>query len=104
MCACVQFGVGGVPGIIVGALRDRKNFGGHTGLLSDGIASLIECGAITNRQKTADPGKSVFNVAMDSASTYALINDNPGIEYRMLTMSTTHGSSMRMITSYPSMP
>jgi itaconate CoA-transferase len=81
--ACVQFGVGGVPNIIAGALRDRKDLGVHTELLSDGIASLIECGAVTNRRKVTDPGKSIFNVAMGTASTYALINDNLGVECRM---------------------
>jgi itaconate CoA-transferase len=81
--ACVQFGVGGVPNIIAGALKDRKDLGVHTELLSDGIASLIECGAVSNRRKTIDAGKSIFNVAMGSASTYDLINDNLGIECRM---------------------
>jgi itaconate CoA-transferase len=81
--ACVQFGVGGVPNIIAAALRDRKDLGVHTELLSDGIASLIEGGAVTNRRKATDPGKSIFNVAMGSASTYALINDNLGVECRM---------------------
>ena len=80
--ACVQFGVGGVPNIIAGALKDRKDLGVHTELLSDGIASLIACGAVTNRRKTTDPGKSIFNVAMGSPLTYDLIDDNPAIECR----------------------
>ncbi|MBV8616516.1 MAG: acetyl-CoA hydrolase/transferase family protein [Acetobacteraceae bacterium] len=81
--ACVQFGVGGVPNIIAGALTDRTDLGVHTELLSDGIASLIACGAVTNRRKAIDRGKSVFNVAMGTAATYDLINDNPSIECRM---------------------
>jgi itaconate CoA-transferase len=81
--ACVQFGVGGVPNVIAGALKDRKDLGVHTELLSDGLASLIACGAVTNRRKATDPGKSVFNVAMGGPVTYDLINDNPGIECRM---------------------
>ena len=75
--ACVQFGVGTVPNIIAAALTDRKDLGVHTELLSDGLASLIECGAVTNRRKTTDPGKNVFNVAMGTAQIYDLINDNP---------------------------
>jgi itaconate CoA-transferase len=81
--ACVQFGVGGVPNIIAGALKDRKDLGVHTELLSDGIASLIRCGAVTNSRKTNDRGKSIFNVAMGGAPTYDIINDNPSIECRM---------------------
>jgi itaconate CoA-transferase len=52
--ACVQFGVGGVPNIIAGQLTDRKDLGVHTELMSDGIASLIARGAVTNRRKTTD--------------------------------------------------
>jgi itaconate CoA-transferase len=81
--ACVQFGVGGVPNIIAGALTDRKDLGVHTELLSDGIASLVACGAATNRCKTTDRGKSVFNVAFGSATTYDVINDNASVECRM---------------------
>ena len=81
--ACIQFGVGAVPNIIAAALKDHKDLGVHTELLSDGIASLIACGAVTNRRKTTNPGKSVFNVAMGTALTYDLINDNPGIECHM---------------------
>jgi itaconate CoA-transferase len=81
--ACVQFGVGGVPNIIAGELTSRKDLGVHTELLSDGIASLIASGAVTNRRKTIDRGKSIFNVAMGGPPTYDLINDNPSIECRM---------------------
>lgn len=81
--ACVQFGVGGVPNVIAGALKDHKDLGVHTELLSDGIASLIACGAVTNRRKTTDRGKSIYNVAMGGPLTYDVINDNPGIECRM---------------------
>jgi itaconate CoA-transferase len=81
--ACVQFGVGGVPNIIAGALTDRKDLGVHTELLSDGISSLIDCGAVNNRHKAIDRGKSIFNVAMGTAATYDLIDDNPSIECRM---------------------
>ena len=81
--ACVQFGVGGVPNIIAGQLTDRKDLGVHTELLSDGIVSLIASGAVTNRRKSIDRGKSVFNVAFGSAATYELIDDNPSVECRM---------------------
>ena len=81
--ACIQFGVGGVPNIIAGELKDRKDLGVHTELMSDGIASLIACGAVTNRRKTIDRGKSVFNTAFGTAATYDVINDNASVECRM---------------------
>ncbi|MEQ8347501.1 MAG: acetyl-CoA hydrolase/transferase C-terminal domain-containing protein [Sneathiellaceae bacterium] len=81
--ACVQFGVGGVPNIIAAALTDRKDLGVHTELLSDGVVSLIACGAVTNRKKVTDPGKSIFNVAFGTRPTYDMIDDNPSVECRM---------------------
>jgi itaconate CoA-transferase len=81
--ACVQFGVGSVPNIIAAQLKDRKDLGIHTELLSDGLASLVACGAVTNRRKTTDPGKTIFQCAMGTALTYDLIDDNPSVECRM---------------------
>lgn len=81
--ACVQFGVGGVPNIIAASLTDRSDLGVHTELLSDGVASLIACGAVSNRRKTTDPGKSIFNVAFGGQATYDMIDDNPAVECRM---------------------
>jgi itaconate CoA-transferase len=81
--ACLQFGVGGVPNIIASQLTDRIDLGVHTELISDGIASLITSGAVTNRRKAVDVGKSIYNVAMGTALTYDVINDNPGVECRM---------------------
>lgn len=81
--ACVQFGVGGVPNIIAAALTDRKDLGVHTELLSDGVASLIACGAVSNRKKATDPGKSIFNVAFGTQATYDTVDDNQSVECRM---------------------
>ncbi|UYN94695.1 MAG: acetyl-CoA hydrolase/transferase family protein [Enhydrobacter sp.] len=78
--ACVQFGIGGVPNIVASRLTDHKDLGVHTELLSDGIAELIACGAVSNRFKTTNPGKTVFNVAMGSRRMYDMMNDNPTME------------------------
>jgi itaconate CoA-transferase len=78
--ACVQFGIGGVPNIVASRLTGHEDLGVHTELLSDGIADLIECGAVSNRFKHTNPGKTVFNVAMGSQRMYDLMNDNPSIE------------------------
>lgn len=78
--ACVQFGIGGVPNVVASRLSDHKDLGVHTELLSDGIADLVACGAVSNRFKRTNPGKTVFNVAMGSRRVYDLMNDNPTME------------------------
>ncbi|MBL6617089.1 MAG: 4-hydroxybutyrate--acetyl-CoA CoA transferase [Reyranella sp.] len=78
--ACVQFGIGGVPNLVASRLTGHKDLGVHSELLSDGIADLVTCGAVTNRFKQTNPGKTVFNVAMGSRALYDLMNDNPTME------------------------
>ena len=78
--ACVQFGVGGVPNMVASKLAGHKDLGVHSELLSDGIAELIACGAVSNRFKRTNPGKTVFNVAMGSQRLYDLMHDNPTME------------------------
>lgn len=78
--ACVQFGVGGVPNMVASKLAGHKDLGVHSELLSDGIAELVECGAVSNRFKRTNPGKTVFNVAMGSQRLYDLMHDNPTME------------------------
>lgn len=78
--ACVQFGIGGVPNLVAGRLTGHKDLGVHSELLGDGIADLVTCGAVTNRFKQTNPGKTVFNVAMGSRALYDLMNDNPTME------------------------
>jgi itaconate CoA-transferase len=78
--ACLQFGVGGVPNSVAARLTDRRDLGVHTELIADGLAELIAAGAVSNRYKRTDPGKTVFTIAMGSARTYALMHDNPTME------------------------
>jgi itaconate CoA-transferase len=78
--ACVQFGIGGVPNMVASKLTDHKDLGVHSELLADGIADLIASGAVSNRYKQINPGKTVFNVAMGSRRMYDLMHDNPTME------------------------
>jgi hypothetical protein len=55
---CVKVSVGAVPAIAGGALKDRRNLGVHAEPLSDAIASLIKCGAVTTRCTATDPGRA----------------------------------------------
>ncbi len=44
--ATVQIGLGKVPGAVLGALGDRRNLKFHSGMLSDGLMSLHQQGAL----------------------------------------------------------
>ena len=78
--ACVQFGIGGVPTAVAGMLKNHRDLGVHTELLSDGILELINAGAVTNRFKKINQYKSVFNIAMGTQALYRAMHDNPSME------------------------
>jgi itaconate CoA-transferase len=78
--ACLQFGIGSVPNAVAAILQDHRDLGVHTELLSDGIMSLIEAGAVTNKYKRINRYKNVFNIAAGSQALYEALHDNPSME------------------------
>jgi acyl-CoA hydrolase len=79
--ATLQIGVGGIPDAVLAQLKGRRDLGVHTEMFSDGLISLIECGAITNAKKTLHPHKIVAAFAMGSPALYEYIDDNPIFEF-----------------------
>jgi itaconate CoA-transferase len=78
--ACIQFGIGSIPNTVAAMLKDHHDLGVHTELLSDGIMSLIEAGAVTNKYKRINRYKNVFNIAAGSQALYEALQDNPSME------------------------
>jgi acyl-CoA hydrolase len=76
----LQIGYGAIPDAVVLQLRDKRDLGVHTEMMGDGLLSLIECGAVTNRRKNILPGKAVATIALGSSRLYAYMNRNPGFE------------------------
>ena len=48
----IQIGWGGITAAVALALRDKKDLGVHSEMLTDSILDLYEAGAVTNRRKT----------------------------------------------------
>jgi itaconate CoA-transferase len=78
--AVLQMGIGGVPNAVCQALADHRDLGIHTELLSPGMVTLIEQGAVTNRTKAINRRKSVFTFAMGDRHMYEFLHDNPAVE------------------------
>jgi itaconate CoA-transferase len=78
--ACLQMGVGALPNLVCAALKDHNDLGIHTEALNSGLVDLVCAGAVTNRRKAIDRGKSVFTFAMGQKAMYDFLNDNPAIE------------------------
>src|SRR5580692_3828146 len=77
--ACLQMGVGGLPNLVCAALKDRNDLGIHTEALNPGLVDLIRAGAVTNRRKAIDHGKTVFTFAMGQKAMYDFLDNNPAI-------------------------
>ena len=56
---CLQLGIGAIPDAVLLFLKDKKDLGIHSEMISDGVVELVEAGVITNKKKTLHPGKSI---------------------------------------------
>ncbi len=79
---CIQLGYGSLPNAILNNLKDKKDLGVHTELLTDSMINLIQDGTINNSRKTLNRGKTVASFCMGTRKTYEFLNDNPSIEFR----------------------
>lgn len=78
--ATVQIGIGAIPDAVVAQLVERRDLGVHTEMFGDGILTLLEAGAITNRRKNLRPGKMLATFALGSAHLYEYMHRNPALE------------------------
>jgi acyl-CoA hydrolase len=76
----LQIGYGGIPDAVVMQLTAKHDLGIHTEMIGDGILTLVECGAVTNRRKTFLPGKMMATFALGSKKLYQFMHHNPMLE------------------------
>ncbi|MCO5072209.1 MAG: hypothetical protein M9944_13470 [Rhizobiaceae bacterium] len=57
--ATIQLGIGGLPTAVCAALAGHKDLGIHSGVIPDCAVDLLEKGAISNRYKGLDEGRTV---------------------------------------------
>ncbi|MFA7349048.1 MAG: GNAT family N-acetyltransferase [Desulfurivibrionaceae bacterium] len=73
----IEFGIGRIPHALVEFLRNKKNLGIHTEMLTDSIIDLVESGAVTGSRKTTDKGRIVASFCMGTQRLYDYIDNNP---------------------------
>ena len=76
----LQIGYGGIPDAVVMQLTSKHDLGVHTEMIGDGILTLVESGAVTNRKKTYMPGKMIATFALGSKKLYQFMERNPVLE------------------------
>jgi acyl-CoA hydrolase len=78
--ATVQAGIGAIPNAILSFLKDHRDLGVHTELLSDGFVDLLESGVVNGRRKTLLPGKAVTTFVLGTQRLYDFVDGNEGVE------------------------
>jgi len=78
--ATIQTGIGAIPNAILGALRDHRDLGVHTELLSDGLLDLVEAGVLTGVRKKLNRTKVVGTFALGTRRLYDFLHENGGVE------------------------
>ncbi len=76
----LQIGYGGIPDAVVMQLTGKHDLGIHTEMIGEGILTLIESGAVTNKRKNYLPGKMVATFALGSSKLYRFMHRNPMLE------------------------
>ncbi len=76
----LQIGYGGIPDAVVMQLTSKHDLGVHTEMIGDGILTLLEAGAVTNKLKNYMPGKMVATFALGSNKLYQFMDRNPALE------------------------
>jgi acyl-CoA hydrolase/RimJ/RimL family protein N-acetyltransferase len=76
----LQIGLGRVPNEALRHLRDRRDLGIHSDVITDGIVDLVEAGVLTGRCKTRYRDRIVASYCVGTRRLYDFVNDNPGVE------------------------
>lgn len=77
----IQVGIGQIPDAVAEALRDKKDLGVWTEMLSEGMIDLIENGNVTGRYKTIQPNKATASFTFGTRRTYDFVNANPAFAF-----------------------
>ncbi|ADH85810.1 bifunctional acetyl-CoA hydrolase/transferase family protein/GNAT family N-acetyltransferase [Desulfurivibrio alkaliphilus] len=78
----LEFGIGRIPHALAQFLKDKKDLGIHTEMLTDSMLALIEAGAVSGARKTMDRGKIVTSFCMGTRKLYDFVNNNPLFSFR----------------------
>jgi acyl-CoA hydrolase len=86
--ATLQMGVGSIMDAVCRALRSHKHLGIHTGVITDGLADLMLCGAVTNEHKGTHVGVSLAGSLLGTHRVFKFAHQNEAI--RLAETDITH--------------
>lgn len=78
----LQLGIGAIPDAVLQSLKDKKDLGIHSEMISDGVVDLFEAGVINNSKKGLHKNKMIVTFLMGSKRLYDFARENPALEMR----------------------
>ena len=78
--ATLQTGIGAIPNAIMDLLRDHRDLGIHTELLSDGVVDLMESGVVNGVRKDLNRTKAVGTFALGTERLHTFLHENTAFE------------------------
>lgn len=88
----LQIGIGTLPEAVLNALKQHQNLGVHSGIISDGIAKLMQQGVINNSQKKIDTGITITGLINGTNVLHQFVHQNTRVQLRPT--SYTHNSEV----------
>ena len=76
----IQVGLGNSPEAVVRALRKHRQLGIHSGVLTDALMELVQCGAADHSRKNYRPGKIIASHVLGSSKLYRFVDGNEDLE------------------------
>ena len=80
--ATIQLGLGSMPSAVARGLRDHRDLGIHSGMITDAVAELIEAGVVTGARKSVDRGLAVTGFLMGTRALIARAAADRSIQLR----------------------
>ncbi len=77
----LQVGLGRIPNEMLKHLRNRRDLGIHSDVITEPMVDLVERGVVTGARKTLHPGVVVASYCMGTRRLYDLVDDNPRFRF-----------------------
>lgn len=78
----LQIGLGTIPESILQALNQHQHLGIHSGMISDGVAQLMQKGVITNEKKSFDRGQTITGLITGSHQLHQFVQNRVEVQLR----------------------
>ncbi|CQB87725.1 Propionyl-CoA:succinate CoA transferase [Chlamydia trachomatis] len=76
----LQLGIGAIPDAVLLFLKDKKDLGIHSEMVSDGVVELVNSGVINGSRKQINKGKIVATFLMGTQVLYDFVHNNNDVE------------------------